>query len=204
MLCRSVDKIRRAKWSVFRLAMVICATVVMPGEGQSLSAAPKPAPGVVLDTAGVWRMHHTLKPPLIQQSDGGTKPLLFNVKWLDWETLPPPADWTNPQMNDRTWMRGPARRCARTPYLARLSVRGKFEVTDPSAVGELSLALEYHGGVVAYLNGKEIGRRTYRREKTPVRHWPMLIRPKLLWINRESCLVVINAAIRRLLFAREV
>ena len=103
-------------------------------------------------------MYHTLQPPAIQQPDGWAKPLLFNVKWLDWETPSPSADWTKPEMNDRAWMRGPARRCARTPYLARLSMRGKFEVTEPSAVGELSLALEYYGGVVAYLNGKEFGR----------------------------------------------
>ena len=103
-------------------------------------------------------MYHTLRPPVIQQPDGKMEPLLFNVKWLDWETPPPPADWTTPEASDRTWMRGPARRCARTPYLARLSMRGKFEVTNPSAVSGLSLALEYYGGVVVYLNGKEFGR----------------------------------------------
>jgi hypothetical protein len=119
----------------------------------------RPAGGaVVLDTAGVWRMYHTLKPPLLQTTEGGREPLLLNVKWLDGETPPPPADWTRPEMNDREWMRGPARRCARTPYLARLSLRGKFAVTNPSAAGPLSLAVEYHGGAIVCLNGKEIGR----------------------------------------------
>jgi Glycoside hydrolase 123, catalytic domain/Glycoside hydrolase 123 N-terminal domain len=137
-------------------ACLVAAASFSPAPAAADSATSVPA--VVLDTAGVWRMYHTLKPPAIQQSDGGMKPLLFNVKWLDWETPPPPADWTKPEASDRTWMRGPARRCARTPYLARLSMRGKFEVTDPSAVSDFSLALEYYGGVVVYLNGKEFGR----------------------------------------------
>jgi hypothetical protein len=123
--------------------------------------APSPAAAggaTVLDTAGVWRMYHTLKPPILREAGGQMRPLLFNVKWLDWEPPPPAADWTKPDANDRTWMRGPARRFARTPYLARLSLRGKFEVTNPPAVNGLSLALEYYGGAVAYLNGTELGR----------------------------------------------
>ena len=137
--------------------MAICVAVAMPG-GRCLFAAPSPGSAVVLDTAGIWRMYHTLAPPLLQQPDGEVAPLLFGVKWLDWETPPPSSDWMRPEMNDRAWLRGPARRCARTPYLARLSMRGKFEVTNPSTVSDLSLALEYYGGVVVYLNGEEIGR----------------------------------------------
>jgi len=144
---------------ITRLLLAACLVAAVSFSPAPAAADPvASAPAVVLDTAGVWRMYHTLKPPVIQQPDGGVMPLLFNVKWLDWETPSPPADWTKPKASDRTWMRGPARRCARTPYLARLSMRGKFEVTNPSAVGELSLALEYYGGVVVYLNGKEFGR----------------------------------------------
>ena len=145
------------------LLAVECGGPCLAADGgvYAKDTAPKPAAGagVVLDSAGVWRMYHTLKPPVLQQPDGALKPCLMNVKWLDWETPPPAADWTKPEMNDRTWMRGPVRRSARTPYLARLSMRGKFEVTNPSAVGDLSLALEYQGGVVVYLNGKEVGRK---------------------------------------------
>ena len=142
-------------------AMTLIA--VAPALTGMVRAQARPAGGTaagaaVLDTAGIWRMYHTLKPPLLQQPGGAMRPLLLNVKWLDLDTTPPPADWTKPEMNDRAWMRGPARRCARTPYLARLSMRGKFDVSNPSAVGELSVALEYHGGVVVYMNGTEVGR----------------------------------------------
>ncbi len=124
----------------------------------ALGAPASDSSVLVLDTPGIWRMYHTLRPPLLEQPAGQAQPLLLNVEWLDWETAPPPEGWTEPGFEDRTWMRGPARRSARTPYLARLSMRGKFEVTDPSAVGNLSLVVEYCGGAVAYLNGQEISR----------------------------------------------
>ena len=148
-----------------RLAvLLVCVLMLAPAMPVAVAqtagepAAPAPAV-VVLDTVGgVWRMYHVLKPPVVQQADGTTKPLLFDVRWLDWETPPPPDDWTRPEMDDRCWMRGAARRSARTCYLARLSLRGKFEVTDPARVKGLSLSLDYYGGAVVYLNGKELRR----------------------------------------------
>jgi len=144
---------------IVRMLLAVCfASLVIPPPTPGYAAPAPDSRVLVLDTPSVWRMHHTLRPPVLQQPDGTTTPLLLNVEWLDWETTSPPADWTTPAFNDRAWMRGPARRCARTPYLARLSMRGKFEVTDPSAVAELSVAVEYYGGAIVYLNGKEFGR----------------------------------------------
>jgi len=124
---------------------------------QDQSAEVNSSSVVVLDTYSMWRMYHVLKPPVIQQVDG-VKQILYNIKWLDWETPPPPVDWIEPKMDDSCWVRGPASRFARTPYLARLCLRGKFEVLNPSRVKGLSLLLYYYGGVIVYLNGKEICR----------------------------------------------
>jgi hypothetical protein len=114
-------------------------------------------PVVVLDTTGFWRLHHTLKPPVIQLAEG-LKPVLLS-KWLDRETPPPPADWRSVDFDDSTWLRGPARIVCRTPYLARLCMRGRFLVTDPARVGGLSLSVAYHGGIIVGLNGAELARR---------------------------------------------
>ncbi|MBN2582509.1 MAG: hypothetical protein JXL80_05530 [Planctomycetes bacterium] len=139
---------------IVRLQLAACLMTAL-----LLSATPAAAePTLVLDGAGVWRMYHTLEPPLIQQPGNKVEPLMFDVKWLDWATAAAPADWTTVEMNDRTWTRGPVRRAAETPYLAQLCLRGKFEVTNPAAVKGLSVAVEYHGGVIVYLNGKEVGR----------------------------------------------
>ncbi|MGQ9662076.1 MAG: hypothetical protein ACUVWX_07040 [Kiritimatiellia bacterium] len=37
-------------------------------------------------------------------------------------------------------------------------MRGRFVVTDPTAAGDLNLAMEYRGSAVVYLNGREVAR----------------------------------------------
>src|SRR5271169_2850167 len=63
------------------------------------AAARDGAAVVVLDTLSVWRIHETLKPPLIQLDDG-LKPVTSTYEWLDRETAGPPADWTSPEFAD--------------------------------------------------------------------------------------------------------
>jgi hypothetical protein len=127
------------------------------------AAAPGPAPSpqepgiVLLDTFGVWRMHHTLGPPVIE-SGGTSAPVLYGYQWMDMPTPEPPDDWAAPGFNDGAWLRGPARMSCRTPYLKRLCLRGSFAVADPAQAGELKLTLLYQGGAIVYLNGKEIAR----------------------------------------------
>ena len=152
---------------MLKLVLAVCGLVMMLVAPAGVSAAPPSPANVVLDNGSIWRMYHTLKPPLLQQADGQTKPLVFNVKWLDSETAPPPADWMKPEADDRAWMRGPARLFARTPYLAMLAMRGRFEVTNPAAAGDLSLAIDYYGGVIVSLNGKEVGRGNVPRTADP-------------------------------------
>lgn len=119
---------------------------------------------VVLDTAGVWRMHHTLKMPVIQGNAGLTRVPLTGAESEDWRTIlagdtpPPPKDWTAPEFDDSSWLRGTALRACHTPLLSRLCLRGKFTVTDPERVGRLVLTADYHGGVIVTLNGREVTR----------------------------------------------
>jgi hypothetical protein len=80
---------------------------------------------VVLDTTGFWRMHHTLRPPVIQTPQGPA-PLMANRRWLNDETPEPPKDWTSPEFDDAPWVRGPARMAIDSAYVARLCMRGKF------------------------------------------------------------------------------
>ena len=111
---------------------------------------------VVLDTTGYWRLHHALAPPVIDLPDALT-PIEIN-DWLDRPTPTPGPDWREPAYDDRTWVRGPARIKARTPWLEQLSMRARFTVTDPQRVEDLRLTVAYHGGVAVYLNGRRIAR----------------------------------------------
>jgi len=125
---------------------------------QEKADPPAPGPVVVLDTIGSWRMHHTLKPPLIDLGEG-PQPVLVKQRWLNWETPEPPDDWPQPGFDDTTWVRSSAQTACATPYLSRLCLRGKFEVADPTTVKDLRLALGYHGGAIIYVNGKEVARK---------------------------------------------
>jgi hypothetical protein len=129
-------------------------------------AAPQPNPVVVLDTLSVWRVFETLKPPVIQLEEG-LKPVTSRYDWLDRETATAPADWTAPAFADGNWLRGTARSTSRTPYAARLCLRARFEVTDPAGVKNLKLTAAYYGGVIVYVNGKELARGHVAKEGNP-------------------------------------
>ena len=112
---------------------------------------------VVLDGQSVWRSFPVLKPPVVE-FDTGITPLLSGKPWLDRETPAAPAGWTGPGFSDASWMRGTVQAHPDTPYLANLCLRARFEVTDPAAVKDLKLSLAYYGGVIVYVNGREIAR----------------------------------------------
>ena len=134
---------------------------------------------VILDTSGYWRRHYTWKPPAVQTAAGIQLGKQTTGKWINRETPAPPDGWMSPDFDDSGWVRLPGMpfppvypdwvrfkdvnfgfslNDLSSPYLAHLAMRGKFEVTDPARVKELTLSLRYRGGVVVYLNGKEAAR----------------------------------------------
>jgi len=136
-------------------AILLLACLSMAVAAEQLAAAEKPV--VVLDTTGFWRSHVTLKPPVLEFDDG-LRPLEFNLRWLDQPTSAPPDGWTAPDFDDGGWLRAVSLRACKSPYTARLCLRGRFEVTDPARVRGLALTVGYHGGVVVYVNGAEVAR----------------------------------------------
>ncbi len=143
-------------------------------------ASAADAPGrTVLDTSGFWRIHYTLRPPVVKTAAGLQTVAQAKCLWLNRDTTPPPDDWRSVDFDDSTWWRSPGavfpvRRLEwlklpdldfgfseldySTVYLAHLAMRGKFAVPDPARAGDLSLCLAYRGGVVVYLNGIEVTR----------------------------------------------
>lgn len=121
---------------------------------------------VVLDTTGFWRHYNVFAPPVIA-SENGTERLqdLFGLNrfkteryYLNWETPPVPADWSQPDFDDSAWTRGPALAHGRVIHLSRHYLRGKFAIKDVGKAGNLTLSVSYAGGVIVRVNGKEVAR----------------------------------------------
>ncbi len=89
----------------------------------------------------------------------------------------PPADWTKTHFDDSGWFHWREPRVVqhlagtdirrydldqygvfRSMWVGLLCLRGSFLVTDPDKTGDMQLRVEFRGGLVAYMNGKEIGR----------------------------------------------
>jgi len=136
-----------------------------------------PASNAVLDTGSLWRCHFTWKTEQARRASGDLRYVTVRPRWgraslgvkrIDEPirtALPPEGDargsgaWTRPAFDDSAWARarGPfSVRATRT--LALLCLRGTFEVTDPATAGPLTLSLTFHGGVVVYVNGRELTR----------------------------------------------
>jgi len=148
--------------------------------------AADPAGTVILDEKSHWQVERTWVPGLVQMEDGRLVPLMpgaglkgpsHNLSFAPdptlkydlphWPQLP--DNWAAPEFNDSGWNlnRGAVTnndyyimRARFTPgwdfSLARM--RGRFLVTDPAAVKELTLDVCYQGGLVVYLNGAEVAR----------------------------------------------
>lgn len=140
------------------MSTIVLAALAMTASAADPAPPPAaPAPAVVLDTTGFWRMYHTLKPPVIQ-TDDSLRPLLFDKAWLDAPSSPPPSGWQAADFDDSDWVRYIALRFAKTPYLTNLCLRGKFTVSDLDKVRGLRLTLGYYGGTIVTVNGVEVAR----------------------------------------------
>jgi len=142
------------------LSLCIAAPVLSaPEKG---GAGKQPSATLVLGTSSTWRYHYALN-ELVVRTDGQIVPATLkgwnarDAKWLDMPTPLPAVDWMQPDFDDSGWHRIPAVD-PNSPWISHLAMRGKFNVTDPTRVKNLKLSLTYRGGVVVYLNGREIAR----------------------------------------------
>jgi hypothetical protein len=104
--------------------------------------------------------------------EGKPRPIPWRPEW----TSPlPPADWALPAFDDSAWARlywpqpewvdnnaqeNNSKVRAPNPYdTVVLLARHRFAITDPAQVKACRLSLDYWGGVVVYVNGKEAVRR---------------------------------------------
>ncbi|MBM4019767.1 MAG: hypothetical protein FJ288_15840 [Planctomycetes bacterium] len=143
---------------------------------------------VVLDNNSLWRHFLVSRCAYVRTADGKLEPQdlvpMTGRQHATWPTPDPrpaasttpsplpPADWAGPAMDDGDWPRvrlpqptesypgGYGRRPqVREGGTAALLLRGKFEIKDLASVKACALSLDYWGGVVVHVNGKEAFRR---------------------------------------------
>lgn len=127
------------------------------------AASGSATPVVILDGRSNWRVLHSWNAPgakvesevvtvCVRRRHSTPKTFRFMTRY-------PPEGWTAPEFDDSPWPRVMwTRKHPVSPCVTQLSLRGKFTVTNPAKVRNLWLTLGYKGGVVVYLNGKEIAR----------------------------------------------
>jgi len=121
----------------------------------------------VLGGQTTWRLHIVLRGPVV-----GTAKRVFSERtapsnWVlrseEFASPLPDPDWFEVDFDDSDWTTGQGAFFGgygnnRPSGAALLCVRGRFGVDDPARVGGLKLSLAYRGGVVVYVNGKELAR----------------------------------------------
>jgi hypothetical protein len=128
------------------------------------------SPKEVLMPSGKWETY--LMNNLFSKEDG--KPPVFRVKEAG-KVLGssfPAGGWQQPEFDDSPWVQYNFGGAATWPVeggqdwvmgfsyrsIALMCLRGRFEVSDPARVSDLSLTLAFSGGAVVYLNGREVVR----------------------------------------------
>lgn len=157
--------------------MLLMVALAAAGIGLNAFAADSASGGqAILSEGSVWRGWITWMPAMNRATNGVMKPAgVWNG--LQNTSEKPPADWIKPEFDDSAWFlwREPrdvkmlddktTRLYDQGQYGIQRSInmglrcfRGAFKVDDPAKVIDLSLSVAVRGGVVAYMNGKEIGR----------------------------------------------
>jgi hypothetical protein len=173
---------------VFVLAIVSSGSrAEPPAKADPAAGGPAADAALVLDGNSLWRQFHLSRNAFVRHADGqvvpyhidfgaGAKPLDFGIGERPQCSPLPPADWADPAFDDSSWPRvrlpqpvlaltgggqfqGTGGRTFFRPYdMSVVLVRGTFEVGDPAQVKSCKLSLDYWGGAVAYLNGREVAR----------------------------------------------
>ena len=118
----------------------------------------------------------------VKRNGKSVRQAVLNVVKEPSSTSLPPAGWMKPEFDDGGWAhsRGPLYgfEKRRGGYLSvkLLCARGRFEVKDPAGAKGLKLSVAYNGGVVVYVNGKELKRQHLPKGKleplTPAEDYP--------------------------------
>ena len=166
---------------------------------------------IILDTFSSWRFFFPYSTVLI--ADGSK----LKKAPVELNTQLPPADWNSADFDDTSWTRTselPFSSWSTYVRAEQLNVgfmesqggsiaipvicfRGKFSA-DPAKAGKMNLALTYRGGVVVYVNGKEVARGHLPKEGKIDANTPGDIYPKEVYLSDKGALLDKNSPLEQL------
>lgn len=141
----------------------ICMGKVLAAESGGAAATTVPDDAVdILNAGSFWRYHLTLKKPMV--GDKLMKRAVSAGCGLGSDALQSESlmdgDWYRLDYDDSAWARDAAGFAFhdKTTRWSRLRycLRGRFQVDDPASVNALYFTMQFRGGAVVYLNGKEV------------------------------------------------
>ncbi len=165
------------------LAVLLAVSAAAARCGEKPAESGRPA---ILDNRSSWRCFAVRGSELAKKESGelvhlyefGAKKVVkvdgkrvsrLNVVKAPLYTAFPPKNWTAPDFDDSAWGRRPGTFYAftRNKYGLRgayvpvvlVCLRGRFRVDDPAQATGLELSLQFEGGAVVYLNGRELARK---------------------------------------------
>ena len=154
-----------------------------PARSAGTNASDKRTP--IIETSSLWRCFVVRGSELVRKESGelghlyefgpvktkkvgGKRVTCLNEVQVPVHTPWPPAEWPSVDFDDSRWAcaPGPFYVFTRDAYglagdylsVVLVCLRRRFAVEDPSRIRDLRLSLEFEGGVVVYLNGKELAR----------------------------------------------
>lgn len=141
------------------LLVTIAAIAVATAFSSAGESKPADAGAPLLDTSSYWRCLFVHSPPVVRKGDK-IESLEPGIKR---RSVALPAGWTEPDFADKAWLRRPGPFFSPplgfgSPDLSLIRMRGYFDVPDTAKAAGTRLSISYRGGVVLYLNGKDLAR----------------------------------------------
>ena len=157
------------------IGLSVAAAWVIVSALPAEDAKPRDARTVILSNSGYWRAFYVLAPPLVRKGEALERSAIPTSR----DTKSPPANWRAPDFDDSAWHRCPGipfptvrdvgskygnldlgniGNNRNSPETALLCLRGKFLVPDTAKAAGLVLSVEFRGGLVVYVNGREAAR----------------------------------------------
>jgi hypothetical protein len=147
---------------VYGLFAAISGAALLVGQGHA--GEPEDEDESILDTSSYWRCLFVHSAPVVRMGQRIESLEPGGKRW----SAPLAANWMKNGFSDESWGRRPGPffwppfgftiTGAGSPDLSLIRLRGYFQVKDLASAAGLTISVYYRGGLVLYLNGKELAR----------------------------------------------